>query len=393
MNVTESLRSKARSLAIFSICLVLIGGLASYVLTSGWTPAFARSAVRYVGNDIIVSDTAGLESALKSARGGQRILLEPGEYARMGLSGVRPSSEVIVTSRNPANRAVLREIDFRDGGNLTFDNLIMKAVEQGARDAFLFQGARNLKFRRILAMGHEGDDGLQGRLIFVRDSEKVSISESEFTHAKTAISLLDTRYVTVTSNYFHELRMDGIRGGGNSDINISYNYFTNFMTVPPDHPDAIQFWSKHQKVSARNITIVGNVIYRGEGRPVQGIFMNDEEKNLPYHNVRIEDNVVVGAMYNGITVQGNSVNLTIVKNTVSALPDMKSWIRATGEMRLTDNRAPIYLINGKRVVKPENNETIPRATDNGVGAIKDWAEGRALDGYAGSLRSLVATLR
>ena len=54
---------------------------------------------------------------------------------------------------------------------------------------------------------------------------------------------------------------------------------------------------------------------RGSGTIVQGIFISDEVGTLPYQRVTVTDNVIVGAMYNGIAVAGaNDAKLT--NNTV-----------------------------------------------------------------------------
>ncbi|PND70702.1 calcium-binding protein, partial [Escherichia coli] len=67
--------------------------------------------------------------------------------------------------------------------------------------------------------------------------------------------MLDSVGVTVRGNYFHDLRSDGVRGGGVSDIVVSDNLFTNFRPAFGDHPDAIQFWTLNQPNSASAITI------------------------------------------------------------------------------------------------------------------------------------------
>ena len=110
----------------------------------------------------------------------------------------------------------------------------------------------------------------------IRDSSDITVTNSEFTHARYAVSMLDNSGVTISGNYFHDLRTDGVRGGGNSNVVISDNFFTNFRPAEGDHADAIQFWTTNTTTSAENIRITGNVIVRGEGGATQGIFMRDE---------------------------------------------------------------------------------------------------------------------
>src|SRR3546814_18636009 len=104
----------------------------------------------------------------------------------------------------------------------------------------------------------------------------------------------------LSGNSFHTMRSDGVRGGGTNDVVISNNYFTDFHPVGADHPDAIQLWTTNTTESARNISITGNVFERGDGDIIQGIFLRDQSGGkLPYQDVTISDNIVLGGMYNG----------------------------------------------------------------------------------------------
>src|SRR3546814_17629153 len=87
------------------------------------------------------------------------------------------------------------------------------------------------------------------------------------------------------------------RSGGTNDVVISNNYFTDFHPVGADHPDAIQLWTTNTTESARNISITGNVFERGDGDIIQGIFLRDQSGGkLPYQDVTISDNIVLGGM-------------------------------------------------------------------------------------------------
>ncbi|ONF96203.1 right-handed parallel beta-helix repeat-containing protein [Sphingomonas jeddahensis] len=337
--------------------------------------------------DISVGSTPQLIAALKQARGGQRILLAPGIYPPFSVRGIAPAGRVEIVSRDPKRRAVMTGMNMRGGGNLVFRNLVFQSAGTAVQEDFLFQGVRNLAFVGLIASGRPGRIGLQtDKILLLRECTDVSVTRSDFTNALIALSLLDSQGVTVTSNHFHDLRMDGIRGGGNSSVLIAYNYITGFSPQGADHPDAIQFWTSRQKNAAHDITILGNVILRGRGKAMQGIFIRDENGSLPYRNVRIEDNLVAGTMFNGIAVLSESESLTLKGNVVSAFPDQKSWIRVGSKAVLEGNSAPIYLVGKQRVRALPNNQIMPARDDGGAAALKRWARGRALDRYAPSLR-------
>lgn len=361
-----------------------IAGLTAIFFGAGSAVSPPRPAAT---RDITVASTPQFVAALKQVRGGQRILLAPGIYPPFSIRDVSPASLVEITSQNPARRAVLTGMNIRGGGNLAFRNLVLRSAGTAVQEDFLFQGARNLAFSDLLATGRPGRIGLQDdKILLLRGCTNVSLTRSEFTNGVIGLSLLDNQGVTVTSNHFHDLRMDGIRGGGNSAVRIAYNYITSFSPEGADHPDAIQFWTSRQKKAAHDIAIVGNVILRGRGSAMQGIFMRDENGALPYRNVRIEDNLVTGTMFNGIAVLSESPSLTLKNNVVSAFADQKSWIRVGSNAALEGNSAPIFLVGKKRMRALPNNRIVPAQSDDGAAALKRWLRGRSLEPYPIDLR-------
>ncbi|ODP36462.1 hypothetical protein BFL28_05585 [Sphingomonas turrisvirgatae] len=367
-------------------------GLATFGLTMVVSRSFAVAGeLGAGGREAVVGDAAQLTAALRAATPGRAILLKPGTYAPVALRGITPAGMVTVRSLDPAKPAILNGINLRDSGNLTFSDLVFQSSGSPKQDAFLFNGTRNLRFERLKVTGQDGPDGYLDKSMFIRNSQQIAITNNEFTHAWIALSLLDTQQVSVTSNYFHGLRMDGVRGGGNSDIEIAYNVLADFKTALPDHPDGIQFWTTRQNAAASNIRIVGNVIMRGQqGAAVQGIFMNDEAKNLPYRNVTIADNLVIGGMFHGINL-AHATGAVLSGNTVVAFPDQKSWIRANGsDIDLKNNRAPIFVLNNARLKRVGNGNAITQmANDGGRRALVSWASGRDLARYHASARPLL----
>jgi len=319
---------------------------------------------------IHVSNSAELAAAVRNAKGGEIIAAAAGTYGPIALRDINPASNVTITSADPSARAVLTGLNLQDSSNITF-----RSVEFYDRDArtandFNVKASANLVFDQIKL---SSNDIAKGNPFLIRWSENVTISNSEFTDVRYAINLLNNDGVTIEKNYFHDIRGDGIRGGANSNIAIAYNYFTDFRPATGDHADAIQFWTSGTKARAHDIAITSNVIMRGDGGVMQGIFMNDEAGNLPYKSVLIQDNLVVGAMFNGIRL-ANGVDVKVIGNTVTGMPDQLSWISVPKTAVLQGNAAQHYTIGGVSIDSPANNETIAAARDGGDSLLSAWLD-------------------
>lgn len=337
--------------------------------------------------ELIVSTAPQLVAAVRQARGGERIRLAPGLYPPVTLQNISPGRVVTLTSRDPADPAILTGLFLRNSGNLTLSGLTLRSAGSPVQHGFTLHRVHDVSLDQVRVTGRPGPIGrAQDKLLLVRDSRDVGITRSEFTNSFTAISLLDTHNATVTGNYLHHLRMDGVRGGGNSHIVIAENVITDFAPAPGDHPDAIQMWTSRQGSAASNITIRGNIIDRGAGAAMQGIFLRDEKSGLPYRDVVIADNIVIGAMYNGIAVLSKSPSLVVKDNVVARFPDQKSWIRVQEGARLTGNAAPLYLIGAAAPATPPSNTVMPVTGDRGRSALRRWISNRSMAGYHATWR-------
>jgi Ca2+-binding RTX toxin-like protein len=320
---------------------------------------------------INVSTAAELMAAASRARGGDTIALAAGSYDKITLRDITFDGGVTITSADPTRPAELTGLKAIAVENITFRGIVL--ADKDARTPYDFEvkNAANVTFDRITIRGQDGDAGYASNSFMIRSSRDVAITNSEITHMRYGINMLDSVGVTVKGNHFHDMRADGFHGGGLSNVLIADNYFTNFNPAKGDHPDAIQFWTANQTKSAENITITGNVIHRGEGAAIQGIFMGDETDRLPYKNVTIADNLVVGGMYNGIHVE-RAHGLSVTNNTVAGYLDQPSWIRIAAPGTIDGNIAQLYMVNGKTVAAPAGNATTPAIYDQGRAFVEDW---------------------
>lgn len=323
---------------------------------------------------VVVKDSAGLVAALKSAASGDVIQLAAGEYSPIALRGVNINGEVTITSQDPNAPAVLNGLTVRDCAGLTFRELEFKVDPAKADYPFLVFGSKNVVLDNLHVHGTlDGDESNDIAALMIRESTNVSVTNSEFEQLRHGVAHIDCEQLTIADNYFHDIRTDGVRGGGSSDVTISGNYFTNFHMAEGDHADAIQFWTTNTTEPASDIVVSGNVIVRGNGDPIQGIFFRDQVGNLEFQNVRITDNLVVGGTYNGISVNGGR-GVVISGNTVVEIPNQASRIHIDDatEVTLTSNVATQYLLDGARFVANSGNSTIVAPSDGGKLIQQQW---------------------
>ncbi|WP_150290555.1 right-handed parallel beta-helix repeat-containing protein [Sphingobium estronivorans] len=322
----------------------------------------------------VIDDAASLTAALRRARGGETLLLEPGRYEMLNLKGIGFARPVTLASRDPRRPAVLTGFKFRNVEGLVLRDLEFDVVAANGMFSYDLTGCANIELRRINVHGSlDGNPANDTSPIMIRGSSHVTVADSDFQELFHGISFLESRNLTFTGNAFRDLRTDGIRGGGSSHLLISGNVFTAFKPAPKDHPDGIQLWTTNTTAAARDIVIEGNVVMRGKGDPIQGIFIRDTFDQFPFEELTVRNNLVVGAMYNGISI-GGSKGAVVENNRVVAFAGQKSWIRvgiATG-MRMTDNRATAYIVPATAQVEQKGNRTIGVARDGGRAALADW---------------------
>lgn len=329
-------------------------------------PAAAAAAK---GETVTVRDSGALMAALKKADAGDVILLAPGAYATIGIQGLKlDGSGVTVASADRANPVVVAGIEIANASGLTFRDL---EVTLNARTETVFNivDSRNIRLERLHLHGppQSGKPGLM-----FRNSANVGVYDSKFHDVGTAVRNIDSTEVVMSGNDFREIYGDGIQSTGSSNVTITRNHFTNFHTSPGDHPDAIQFFTLNQKAPVHDIVITENVVIRGAGDITQGIFLGNEI-SMPYVNVKIAGNKIIGAMFNGIAI-GNGQNVVVSDNLVQAYRDQDSWIRLEG---LTNSTV-------------ENNQSTALLTEKGNVGLTERSNKKLRSAKVGDISALTA---
>jgi Ca2+-binding RTX toxin-like protein len=321
-----------------------------------------------------VDSSAALLAALAKAQSGDTILLSPGEYATLVIKGFQFPTGVTIASADPNSPAKLLGLTVRDCSGINFSNLEMDASAHTADWGFAVYYSKNISFSGVHVHGSlDGNPQNDVAALMIRWSEGVTVKGSEFEQLKHGVAFLDSNNLEFSGNSFHDLRTDGIHGGGASFVKISGNSFTDFYPIEGDHPDAVQFWTTNTTAVAHDIVITDNVITRGKGAPVQGIFFRDQVGTLPFENVTISGNMLVGTLWHGITVGGGK-NLSIVGNIVAGLPDQLSWIRVTNAsgVNLQENKAgKITLVEVTELTNSGNVLFLP-THEEAMQLLSDW---------------------
>lgn len=269
---------------------------------------------------IVVNSVSGLNSALKAAQGGDTIQLAAGNYSGVALKGLSFAQNVTITSADPNNQAVFTNFTINGVRGLTFTGVELSAQAGAGNWAFQIYKSENITFDAVKVHGTlDGNSANDTGGLLFQQAINVKVTNSDFTQLRAAVSDQGGKGLLVEGNHIHDVMKAGVIVAGVSDVKVSGNTITDINAVKGEHPDAIQFFTTNTTTSAKNIEVSDNVILRADGGYTQGIFFRDQVGNLPFENVTIKDNLVVGTGPGGIYVVGAS-NLKISGNELVSLP-------------------------------------------------------------------------
>lgn len=324
---------------------------------------------------ITVNSSATLATALKAAQSGDTILLAQGTYG-LNITNAKHANDITITSADAGRPAVITSLNVSNVTGLTVRDVELRA-DAGVTNPFRVSNSSDIHLENLNVHGSlDGDPKNDTNGFLIRSSTNVSIEDSEFHQLSFAVTHMSVDGLEIRNNNFHDLRADGIRGGGSSNVAITGNTFRDFYPTAADHPDAIQFWTSNTTSNAHDILIADNVIMRGAGSPMQGIFMGDEADGIFYERVTVDHNLISGGLYHGINVT-SAYDVVIEDNVVQGYVGTKSWIRVDDVIGATirNNDANLVTVTAaSRNVVQSNNVIVPLATDAGASALASWAD-------------------
>jgi hypothetical protein len=304
----------------------------------------SRIAAAEAAAPTAVRDSGEIWEAINKAKPGQVVKVAPGVYTPLKLYAIRfPGGDVTVTSADPAHPATIKGLTVMESEGIVFTHLDI-TVNSTSGFAVTLNHSSKIKFSDVTMRSVAVGDG---NAAMVRDSSEIAIENSEIHHLGTGINHLNSDHIEFIGNSIHDIQSDGIRGGGSSFVTIDKNRFTDFYPKPDDHPDAIQFWTRSTKGPTHDLQITNNTYVRGRGDHIQGIFVGNEDQ-IPFENVTISGNAIIGGMYHGITIfQGN--HIVVSGNVVQGYDDMNSWIMITTSTNssISNNQATTYQLDNK----------------------------------------------
>ena len=330
------------------------------------------------GDGITVSSVEQLKREIAKAKKHTVFRLKPGEYDGFYLGKVNVPEGIVIESVDPANRAVVPGGVIKGSANITLRNMLFTRSPDAAPQQYLLlvEGSSDIVVENVELLG-QGDPAADKRIsaLMLRGSRNIRVVGSRLSRFRYALSFLGGSNITIERNEFTDLRTDAIRGGGVDDLTVVGNVIGNFQPAEGDHPDGIQLWSNNTSRPARNITIRDNLIVRDGGGIIQGIFIRDTARQLPFENVAISGNLIVGSMYNGICIDGVR-GARVSDNVVIPQGSMRSWIRIERgqDVELTDNRAQLYIVGKGAVVKQVRSKRTGPLKDPLASVVRPWLE-------------------
>lgn len=322
----------------------------------------------YRGEKLLIDSVSELMAALERTRGGEVISLAPGTYAGVRIRNFNRDTPVVITGKG----AKLSGLTLDGVSGLTFKQVEF-FVSQPGQFAYRVNSSKYIKFHDVHVHGIL-DGNPQGKPsgISIIKSSNVIVENSTFEQLRRGVGVASSQDIVIRENVFKSLQTDGVMVSSTIGIKIVGNQFSDFHPVEGDHPDAIQFLTAGTNYSSKNVIISNNIALRNAGSGIQGIFMKDEKGNLPYENVEISGNILIGTGYNGIAIEGGQ-GVRIHGNQLLSYQGKtnQNWIlvkRADG-VRIIDNSAIkfgyVNVVNleerGNKKNKPVSEQTADAA--------------------------------
>ncbi|WP_169746353.1 right-handed parallel beta-helix repeat-containing protein [Sphingomonas changbaiensis] len=282
-------------------------------------------------SSIVVRDAASLKAAIAAARGGETILLAPGDYGDVVVAKHQFAKPLTIQSKDNGDPARFERLEIVSSSNIIVRQVdVGGPLRPGEKDftaIVRISGADHIRLEKLAVHGSlNGDPEDDGRGAVVVQSQAVTISGSSFRELRVGAVFDKCRSVELSGNSFEDMRSDGTDVADSWGVRVLGNRFSDFHPRQGDHPDAIQFWMTGKGIGSGDIVIRDNVILQGSGVGPQGIFVSDA-RDGKYTGVEISNNLVYSNdHYLGIYVSG-AVAPRISGNTTLSAPKDGKYLR------------------------------------------------------------------
>ena len=294
-------------------------------------------------NTITVTTQAELLAALKTAQGGDTVLLANGNYGDIELKNDY-SSTVTIKAATPGG-ATFGNLALVGATNITLDGLEF-TTGLGAKDFSSGIGIVNSEINGVL---------------YFRNVDNLKIDNVEVSGGQFGVLFNSVQNFSITNSYIHDSKEDLMRITADSYNGvIENNVIANTTGGPPLHPDIIQFFGMNGK-TPHDITIRGNLLY-DDSNPgetnAQGIFISDPRSTGGYKNILIEDNMIRVNSPNTIYIDGGQENVMVRNNTLMpGLGDGGAMIRLASKSKF-DNSGTTVEGNVAKLLVDETKSSV-----------------------------------
>ena len=280
-----------------------------------------------LANTITVSNMHQLGAAFGQARGGETILIAPGDYGMLFLRGRSFPSRVTLRAQDPQRPPRFAMIRVLQCANVELVSLDCGGQAKPVNQSWLgfvdVRTSQRISMRNLRVTGLLDQPGGFSRDlgVFIRDCSEIVLQNSFISRLHQGLTLFHVQGVDVSGNKFEQICMDAMRCVGTSNGVIANNSVTKFIAHPTDHCDGLQIFTGTGIIPCSNIIIRNNTFIYGPGLGlVQGIFIRSETRE-PHKNISIENNLVYSEVWHGITLS-NTIGGIIRNNTAIAPPGL-----------------------------------------------------------------------
>lgn len=267
---------------------------------------------------VLVSTARELVSAARRATAGDTILLAPGHYGDVSLSGLRPAGTVTIRSADPENDAVLGSLRLTRVNNFVISDIdVVNPLAAGERDSAVAASINHsnnislvgVDFRGSMNGNHFDD----GNGLAVTNSSRIAVLDSTFQQFNNAAVIGNVSDIIFAGNTVREVR-EGVNLSRIDGGLFERNFLTSITPdgSKSDHSDAFQVHSA-AGFASNDLVFRSNVILAD----AQGIFIKSETaaRGVFHSNILVENNFYEGNFRNAISVTHAS-NVVITDNSV-----------------------------------------------------------------------------
>lgn len=271
-----------------------------------------------------------LQEVLAKAKGGQTIVLAPGVFSDVVISGRHYSPSITIEAKDAklvswtmkdVSGVIIRhahvspdgpKISPKTGKPLYGNSLLMQNVSEIEVSDSTFEGPGQADAK---VSGVFGD----GYGLNIHGGRKLTIARNAFSGLKIGLLISETDGFQVADNTFTSMRSDGMDVALSHNGVIEGNHCWGTVVRTQEHPDCIQMWSRPPATPTSDMVVRHNKV---EG-DTQGISLfnhvRDGVDDGGFDRILIEDNDVSVTASQAIAIVGGR-NSIIRNNRVTSLP-------------------------------------------------------------------------